>query len=82
MAYTNFSNSGSTLTADERAQEAARILRRFQGLDLDDMAEHGKLTTAAASFLSDILQDMEEFGKVGCTIRQLWFLRDLNARLE
>lgn len=82
MAYVNFSpESGSTLTADERAAEAERILRRFKDCDLDQMENGGVLTTNASGFLADKLDELETFGRVAVSVNQLFWLRDLAEKL-
>ena len=76
MPFTNFSDQGSTLTADERAQEAIRILRRIASDD------RSALTERAQEFVDQMLGDLESFGTVGCSVSQLYWLREINERVN
>ena len=76
MPFTNFSDQGSTLTADERAAEAIRILRRLAGSNLSSQ------TDAAQKFVEELQSDLDFLGTVGVTVKQLWWLREISERTD
>lgn len=81
MAYTNF-GGGSTLTADERAAEAERILARFKSCCIEQLVDDGTITEKAGEFLEQKLDELETFGKVGAVSEnQLFWLRDLGEKI-
>ena len=76
MTYTNFSDSGSTLTPDEIRAEAEKLLDLLR-----DSHWETRASERAQQFLSQKYDSLEMFGAVGCTIKQLYWLRDLVLQL-
>lgn len=77
MPY-NTDQSGSTLTDSERAQEAARILNRISGRDLRNCG----LTDSAITFIAEKQSQLQMFGEVAVTLKQLWWLRDIGEKVD
>ena len=76
MAYTNFDDSGSTLTSAERSDEAKRILERIRDLPLD------RLGSVAIDFIEDKLDEIDATGSTYVSVKQLWWLRNLAEKLD
>lgn len=78
MAYHTYGDSGSTLTPDERASEAARCLRKLEALDYADSTA---LTEKAKEFITSSLVTLVVNGRVDVTVAQLFYLRDSLTKL-
>ena len=73
MAYPN---PASSLTPEEIVAEATKLLALLKDSDWETRASE-----RAQEFLSDKYTSLDMFDAVGCTIKQLWFLRDLADQL-
>ena len=76
MTYTNFSDSGSTLTPDEIRTEAAKLLDLLR-----DSHWETRASERAHQFLTQQYQSIEMYGAAKCTVKQLYWLRDLVLQL-
>lgn len=76
MAYTNFDDSGCTLTVAERGEEAKRILERIRELPLE------RLGSVALEFVEDKLDEIDATGSTFVSVKQLFWLRDIADRME
>lgn len=79
MPY-NTDQSGSTLTDHERAAEAKRILERIESMK--GWRQQAGLTATAVTFVEQKLTELNMFGEVGVTLKQLWWLRDSSAKID
>jgi hypothetical protein len=79
MAYKSFDDSSSTLTADERAAEAKRILERLRPEIMRDVSSWSE---QANKFMFEKLDELELVGRVDVTIKQLFWMRDLNGMVD
>ena len=78
MAYFTDS-SGTTLSTQERTDEAKRILRRIESCS----GWEDCMTEQASSFVIDKLRQLEMFDSVGeVSLKQLWWLRDLSEKID
>ncbi len=66
MTYTNYSESGSTLTPQERSAEAVKLLHQLEHCGWETRAG-----SAAQEFLFDMFDQLELAGTVGCTIKHV-----------
>lgn len=78
MPY-NTDRTGSTLTDAEMAAEATRILRR---LDSSNFRESTSLSGQAINFVDEKLGELESFNMVEVTVKQLYWLRDINEKVD
>ena len=84
MGYQVHDESSCTLTADERAAEAKRILERIWDA-ADQATNHGKRwpsTTMSLEFVNRKLSDLHMWGKVDVTVKELFWLRDISALVD
>ena len=75
MAY-NTDSTGTTLTSQEMAAEAERIIERLRGLDQTG------LTRAAREFLQQKTMELDLNGSASCNVKQLFWLRDLSDKVD
>jgi hypothetical protein len=76
MAYNNPTpEKSTTLTADERAIEATRLVSLLSEVDEDDLVR--SLTASALGFVQDKMMEASLGGRVSATPSQLLWLRDL-----
>ena len=75
MAF-NTDSTGTTLTSQEMAAEAERILERLRGLD------QTCLTRAAREFLQQKTMELDLNGSASCNIKQLFWLREINYKVD
>lgn len=79
MPY-NTDQSGSTLTDQERSEEAKRILTRIEGVA--GWQRQPRLSPTAVTFIEQKLTELNMFGEVGVTVKQLYWLRDSSERID
>lgn len=75
MSY-NTDRSGTTLTDSEMSQEAERILNRIRNCDLSSQ------TVQARTFVESQLNNMDFGGGVLVSLKQLFWLRDINGSTD
>jgi hypothetical protein len=76
MAYNNPTPAQSTtLTAEERAKEARKILEMLHEEDQDEVER--KLTGRALEFVQGKWLEMDLGGQVNVTPNQYWWLQDI-----
>lgn len=75
MPY-NTDRSGSTLSDQEMAEEAERILQRLRGRDLTSQ------TAQARAFVESQMNNLDFAGGVVVTVKQLWWLRAISEAVD
>lgn len=79
MPY-NTDQSGSTLTDAEMAAEAKRILTRIESTK--GWQQQPGITATAVTFIEQKLTELNMFGEVGVTVKQLYWLRDSGEKID
>ena len=84
MAYQVHDESSCTLTNDERAAEAKRILERIR--ETADAAYNSGArwpsTTTSLEFVQRKLQELDLWKRVDVSVKELFWLRDLNEKVD
>lgn len=83
MSYQVHDESSCTLTSDERAAEAKRILTRIRSAIDEAMAgERWVSTQTSLEFARRKLTELDLWGRVDVSVKELFWLRDLGERVE
>jgi len=85
MGYTDFDNKGSYQGDAERNAEAIRILNRIKPAVLSAAASDEDLpefSNNAMGFVMGLIDTLDLTGTVQVTVKMLWWLRDLNDKVD